>query len=59
MAGDQQVRRHRPDVELSLPAKARFGKAAETRPRLLALAQGRLAEAEVNLTNQARAGMPI
>jgi len=39
------------DVELSLLAKARFGKAAEMRPRLLALVQGRLAEAEVNLTN--------
>jgi len=39
------------DVELSLLAKARFGKAAEMRPRLLALVQGRLADAEIALTN--------
>ena len=32
-------------------AKARFGRATEMRRRLLALAHGRLAEAEVNLTN--------
>jgi len=36
-------------IELTLLAKARFGKAAEMRPRLLALVQKRLAEAEIVL----------
>ncbi|NLE60529.1 MAG: mechanosensitive ion channel family protein [Planctomycetes bacterium] len=36
-------------TELTLLARARFGKAAEMRPRLLALVQQRLAEAEINL----------
>jgi small conductance mechanosensitive channel len=36
-------------VELSLLAKARFGKAAELRTRLLALVAERLAEAEIHL----------
>jgi small-conductance mechanosensitive channel len=36
-------------TELTLLAKARFGKAAEMRPRLLALAQERLAEAGITL----------
>jgi small-conductance mechanosensitive channel len=36
-------------TELTLLAKARFGKAAEMRPRLLALVQERLAEAGVTL----------
>ena len=36
-------------AELTLVAKARFGMAAEMRPRLLALVQERLAEAGINL----------
>ncbi len=36
-------------AELTLLAKARFGKAAEMRPRLLALVHERLAEAEIEL----------
>lgn len=36
-------------TELTLLAKARFGKAAEMRPRLLALVQERLAEARIEL----------
>ena len=36
-------------AELTLVTKARFGKAAEMRPRLLALVQERLAEAEITL----------
>ncbi|MBK7915929.1 MAG: mechanosensitive ion channel family protein [Chloroflexi bacterium] len=36
-------------TELTLVAKARFGKAAEMRPRLLALVQERLAEAGIQL----------
>jgi small conductance mechanosensitive channel len=36
-------------TELTLLAKARFGTAAELRPRLLALVQERLAEAEITL----------
>ena len=36
-------------TELTLITKARFGKAAEMRPRLLALVQERLAEAEITL----------
>jgi small conductance mechanosensitive channel len=36
-------------VELTLLAKTRFGKGAETRPRLLALVHERLAEAEITL----------
>lgn len=36
-------------AELTLITKARFGKAAEMRPRLLALVQERLAEADINL----------
>jgi hypothetical protein len=38
-------------TELTLLAKARFGQAAEMRPRLLALAQQRLAEANVDLAD--------
>lgn len=38
-------------TELTLLAKARFGKAAEMRPRLLALVQERLLEADVQLVN--------
>lgn len=38
-------------TELSLLTKARFGKAAEMRPRLLALVQERLAEASILLSN--------
>jgi small-conductance mechanosensitive channel len=37
-------------TELSLIAKARFGKAAEMRPRLLSLIQERLSEAGIELT---------
>ena len=36
-------------TELTLLAKARFGRAAEMRPRLLALVQNRLAEAGIVL----------
>lgn len=36
-------------TELSLVAKARFGKAAEMRPRLLSLVQERLTEADITL----------
>jgi hypothetical protein len=36
-------------TELTLLAKARFGKAAELRPRLLALVQEHLAEADIQL----------
>jgi hypothetical protein len=36
-------------TELTLLAKARFGKAAEMQPRLLALVQERLSEAGVEL----------
>jgi hypothetical protein len=36
-------------IELTLLAKARFGQAAELRPRLLALVQERLAEAGIAL----------
>lgn len=38
-------------TELTLLAKARFGKAAEMRPRLLALVQERLLEADVQLVS--------
>ena len=38
-------------IELTLLAKARFGKAAEIRPRLLALVQERLTEAGIALAN--------
>ncbi|MDY7076871.1 MAG: mechanosensitive ion channel [Chloroflexota bacterium] len=38
-------------MELALFARARFGKAAEMRPRLLALVQERLAGAGITLTN--------
>jgi hypothetical protein len=38
-------------TELTLLAKARFGKAAEMRPRLLALVQERLAEAGITLAD--------
>jgi small conductance mechanosensitive channel len=38
-------------TELTLLAKARFGKAAEMRPRLLALVQERLAEAGITLVD--------
>ena len=38
-------------TELTLIAKARFGQAAEMRPRLLALLQERLAETEVDLVD--------
>jgi small-conductance mechanosensitive channel len=38
-------------TELTLLAKARFGKAAEIRPRLLALVQERLTEADITLGN--------
>ena len=38
-------------TELTLLAKARFGQAAEMRPRLLALVQERLAETDVDLVN--------
>jgi moderate conductance mechanosensitive channel len=38
-------------AELTLLTKARFGKAAEMRPRLLALVQERLAEAEIELVD--------
>ncbi|NUQ37193.1 MAG: mechanosensitive ion channel family protein [Caldilineales bacterium] len=38
-------------TELTLLAKARFGKAAEMRPRLLALVQERLAEADIQMAN--------
>ena len=38
-------------TELTLLAKARFGQAAEMRPRLLALVQDRLSEAGIVLTN--------
>jgi hypothetical protein len=38
-------------TELTLSTKARFGKAAEMRPRLLALVQDRLAEADILLVN--------
>jgi hypothetical protein len=37
------------ETELTLLAKARFGMAAEMRPRLLALVQERLAEADIGL----------
>jgi small-conductance mechanosensitive channel len=37
-------------TELSLVAKARFGKAADMRPRLLSLVQDRLSEAGIELT---------
>jgi hypothetical protein len=36
-------------IDLKMIAKARFGKAAEMRPRLLNLVQERLAEADVAL----------
>jgi len=38
-------------TELTLVAKARFGKAADMRPRLLHLVQERLAEANIDLTS--------
>lgn len=38
-----------PQTELTLVAKARFGKGAEMRPRLLALVRDRLTEAEIEL----------
>jgi small conductance mechanosensitive channel len=38
-------------TELTLLAKARFGQAAEMRPRLLALVQERLSEADIALAN--------
>ena len=38
-------------TDLTLLAKARFGKAAEMRPRLLALVQDRLAEAGIELVS--------
>jgi hypothetical protein len=38
-------------TELTLLTKARFGKAAEMRPRLLALVQERLAQAGIVLVN--------
>ena len=38
-------------TELTLIAKARFGKAAELRPRLLTLVQERLSEAEIQLVS--------
>jgi small-conductance mechanosensitive channel len=38
-------------AELTLVTKARFGKAAEMRPRLLALVHQRLAEADIELVN--------
>lgn len=38
-------------TELTLLTKARFGKAAEMRPRLLALIQERLAEVDIDLAN--------
>jgi small-conductance mechanosensitive channel len=38
-------------TELTLLAKARFGQAAEMRPRLLALVQERLSEADINLAD--------
>lgn len=38
-------------TELTLVAKARFGRAAETRPRLLALVQDRLAEKGIGLVS--------
>jgi len=38
-------------TELTLIAKARFGKAADMRPRLLALAQERLLEVDIQLVN--------
>jgi len=38
-------------TELTLVAKARYGKAAEMRPRLLALVHERLAEVGIALTD--------
>jgi hypothetical protein len=38
-------------TELTLLAKARFGQAAEMRPRLLALVKERLAEANITLSD--------
>jgi hypothetical protein len=38
-------------AELTLVARARFGKAAEMRPRLLALVQQRLAEANIAMSD--------
>jgi hypothetical protein len=38
-------------AELMLVARARFGKAAEMRPRLLTLVQERLAEADVAMSD--------
>ena len=38
-------------TELKLQAKARFGTAADSRPRLLALVQERLAEAGIELVS--------
>lgn len=39
------------DTELTLIAKARFGKASDMKPRLLTLVQTRLVEAKINLTD--------
>ena len=39
------------DTELTLLARARFGKSAEMRPRMLALVQERLAEVGIELVD--------